>query len=325
MADNGNPLGTDLRSAQDAIRAMIAPSGDTAAAADAPEDEASSDATEAYEAEAAEELDAGEDYAQEDDFQPEGAKTYRVKVNGQEIEVTESELLSGYSRQQDYTRKSQDLAERRRAFEAYEAEIQAERAQYAQMLPALRQQIEQQVSAEPDWDALYNENPAEAMKMERQWKKVQEMRGQQLQAVRAEQERLARIDQTRAMAEAERQRQVEEAHLPELIPSWKDAATASREATEIRSFLLEKGFAEADVDNIRSASLVAIARNAMLYERGQNTIRKAQSERGTGPKTMKPGSRGTQPRQKGAFEAAHQRLKQSGRVADAAAAIKTLL
>jgi len=37
--------------------------------------------------------------------------TYRVKVGGEEFEVTLDELRNGYQRQSDYTRKSQSLAE----------------------------------------------------------------------------------------------------------------------------------------------------------------------------------------------------------------------
>ena len=39
--------------------------------------------------------------------------TYTVKVDGKDVEVTLDELRSGYSRQADYTRKSQVLAEQR--------------------------------------------------------------------------------------------------------------------------------------------------------------------------------------------------------------------
>ena len=35
---------------------------------------------------------------------------YTVKVNGQDVEVSEDELIKGYSRQQDYTQKTQQLA-----------------------------------------------------------------------------------------------------------------------------------------------------------------------------------------------------------------------
>ena len=40
-------------------------------------------------------------------------KTYRVKVDGQEVEVPETELLNGYMRQADFTRKTQELAQER--------------------------------------------------------------------------------------------------------------------------------------------------------------------------------------------------------------------
>lgn len=40
--------------------------------------------------------------------------TYTVVVDGEEIEVTEEELLQGYSRQRDYTKKTQAIAEERR-------------------------------------------------------------------------------------------------------------------------------------------------------------------------------------------------------------------
>lgn len=42
---------------------------------------------------------------------------FKVKVDGEEIEVTQEELLRGYMRQKDYTQKTQQLAEQRRQFE----------------------------------------------------------------------------------------------------------------------------------------------------------------------------------------------------------------
>lgn len=42
---------------------------------------------------------------------------YEVKVNGQTIKVPITELTQGYSRQQDYTRKTTELAEQRRQIE----------------------------------------------------------------------------------------------------------------------------------------------------------------------------------------------------------------
>jgi len=331
MADNSNPLGTDITSAQNAIKAMMAPlEEDNVVSGDAQGDEPEADyaepeaqAEEAYEAEP----DVGEDtedYSDDDlDEQP---RTYRVKVNGEEIEVTEDELLNGYSRQQDYTRKSQELAERRKAIEALEQEIEAERYQYAELLPRMRQQLEQQLQAEPDWDKLYEQNPIEATKLERQWRQAKQQREAQIKAVEEEQARLSQIQQRKLQAEMQKHMEAEAARLTQVIPEWKDTGKAQKEAAEIREFLLTEGFSEQDVNSIQHAGLVKLARNAMLYERGKQRITEAKEGRKSeSPKQMRTGSKGTQPRKRSDVEKAQNRLRQSGRVADAANVIKSLL
>jgi hypothetical protein len=327
MSDNSTPQGTDLQSAQDAIRAMMAPLEDNATGEDAPVEEATEvdeyDAQAEYsEAEADDGQDADSDYDEEPDQQ---AELYTVKVNGEEIQVTLDELLNGYSRQSDYTRKSQEIAERRKAIEAMESEISAERAQYAELLPRMRDQLQQQLQAEPDWDKLYEQNPVEAVKLERKWQQVKQQREQQIQAVEAEQQRLASIRQRQMQEQVSKQLEAEQARLPEMIPEWKNPETAKKEAKEIREFLLTKGFSEQDVDGITNAGVVAMARNAMLFEKGRAKISQAKGQAPAGPKPMKAGSRGTQPRKRGDVEKAHQRLKQSGRVRDAAQVISKLL
>ena len=44
---------------------------------------------------------------------------YTVKVNGEDVEVTQEELLRGYMRQADYTRKTQALSDERQRIENY--------------------------------------------------------------------------------------------------------------------------------------------------------------------------------------------------------------
>lgn len=57
---------------------------------------------------------------------------YTVKVDGEEIEVTQEELLRGYMRQKDYTQKTQQLAEQRRQFEQYRPQYQPQPQQQTQ-------------------------------------------------------------------------------------------------------------------------------------------------------------------------------------------------
>ena len=339
MADNSNPLGTDITSAQNAIKAMMAPlQEDNAVSEDAQGDEPEAEYVEpeaqaggeAYEAEPEVSEDT-EDYS--DDDLGDDTRTYRVKDNGEEIEVTEDELRNGYLRQKDYTRKTQELADQRKQleerlqqFEAKDQEVDAERYQYAELLPRLRQQLEQQVQAEPDWDKLYEQNPIEATKLERQWRQAKEQREAQIKAVEGEQQRLFQIQQRRLQAERQKQIDAEQARLPELIPEWKDTNVLQKETVEIREFLLSQGFSEKDVDGVIHANMVKLARNAMLYERGKQRITEAKSGRKSdGPKQMKSGSRGTQPRKRSDVEKAQNRLRQTGRVSDAANVIKSLL
>ena len=69
-----------------------------------------------------------ETHEEETDEEPK----YTVKVDGEEIEVTQDELLRGYMRQKDYTQKTQQLAEQRRQFEQYRPQYQPQPQQVPQ-------------------------------------------------------------------------------------------------------------------------------------------------------------------------------------------------
>lgn len=323
-ANTPSPLGIDLNTAQNAIRAMIAPEEDTATTTEAleadeaemPEDDAS------YEEYSEGELEVEAEAEGQDDqsFDILGAL---VEVDGEEITV--EELRRGNLRQKDYTRKTQELAEARKQYEAGNFELERERAQYAQLLPALQQRLEQPAEREPDWDTLYDTDPTMAAKAERQWRKQQSERQAQLEAVQQEQARMAQIQQQRMQQMqaqyVDQQREV----LPDLIPEWRDSKIAAKEATELRDFLLEEGFTEEDVSGLANASLVKLARQAMLYSRGQTRATQAKAKPKPSTKTMKSGSRGSQPKPRAPQEQALQRARQTGRVDDAAAAIRSLL
>lgn len=60
---------------------------------------------------------------------------YKVKVDGQEVEVTQEELLRGYMRQSDYTRKTQQLANQRQQIEQFYAQRQVQPQPQPQTTP----------------------------------------------------------------------------------------------------------------------------------------------------------------------------------------------
>jgi hypothetical protein len=108
-----NPQGSakTVTDAANAFLGMMEP--EEAQAQPRVQQELESDAVEdGYEADDSAEYDADE--VQEEEPTP----TYRVKVGKDELDVPLDELLKGYSRTADYTRKTQEIAETRKMVEA---------------------------------------------------------------------------------------------------------------------------------------------------------------------------------------------------------------
>ena len=339
MAEPNNPLGTDLFTAQNAIRQMIAPQEDTATEPNALEaetqeaeqpieeeaemPEAEAEYSEEYEAAEEGELDETDEAEQDDDqsFDLLGAI---VEVDGEEMTV--EELRRGNLRQRDYTRKTQELAEQRRVVDEQQQRVDQMEAQYSQLLPALQDRLEMPMEQEPDWDTLYETDPNMAARAERKWRATQDERKAQLDAVKQERARLAQAEQERMAQYQAQYAEQQRSMLPEIIPEWRDASVAKKEASDIREFLIKEGFSQNDVDGLANATLVKLARKAMLFDQGQTRATKAKTAKAKPKaKTMKAGSRGSQPAPTSAQTQAFQRSKQTGRMADAAAAIKSLL
>ena len=126
---------------------------------------------ESFEEESEEEEEAEE--AEEESEETEGEEEeelYAVTVNGEEVAVSLDELLSGYSRQSDYTRKTQEVANDRKEIESlqqqYNSEIQQiqqERQQYAQALTNIieNQSGELERFSNINWDELRENDPIE--------------------------------------------------------------------------------------------------------------------------------------------------------------------
>jgi len=331
----GNPSGgIGLHEATLAIDQLLGPDEDTQDEAEAQEPEEAQGYEEETDAEnysdedEAEESDPDEEYNTEEVIEQElpDDLVIKVKDDGKELEVTLDELRKGYSRYSDYTRKTQALAEERKSFQGEAEAIRMERAQYAELLPVLKAQVEVQSEAEPDWDNLYNEDPIEAARLERHWRKSHQERAAKLQAIEAEQKRVAEEtakDQTRALTEFV---EAERAKLPEVIPEWKDEGTMQSEAKELREWALNNGFSERDLSALVQATHVSILRKAMLFDKGSKKVEKVKAQPKKVARIVRPGSSGTQVNARSTdVKKASQRLARTGRVADAAALLDKLI
>lgn len=250
-------------------------------------------------------------------------RKYTVKIDGKDTEVTEDELLSGYSRQADYTRKSQVLAEQRKKMDEELAATQQERQQYQSQLEQFNLQADSKLEEfkSVDWTKLKEEDPMEYALKRDQYRELQENK----RLVAEEQQNLAQKQQaemqTKWNEELARQQEV----MAQRLPEWNDPEKGPKLKQNIKSFALKKGFTEQEVDSLIDARSVDVLHKAMMYE----TLLEAkisQKKAKVVPKVQKPGTPSTKSEVNSEkVKQTRARLKRSGRVDDAALAIKSLM
>jgi len=266
-------MSTELESAAEAFSALI---GDTPIEAEAIEETTEElvdedlDSTVNDDNEVELESDTLDDESEQDD-ESEAEELFTVKVGDDEVNVSLNELINGYSRQQDYTRKTQAIAEQRKAV----TELENQYAQQLQSVQEIAQRLQQQPDIpEPqiDWDRLYQEDPiawVRERELARDRQDQRAIRARELEAVNQEQQR---IHQQQFASEIQRQREL----LTEMIPEWSDPEVAKAEKAAIRDFAVsELGFTEQDVASAYDARIVSALRKSWQFSQGSRTAQKA--------------------------------------------------
>ena len=200
-----------------------------------------------------------EDKAEGDDKNPEAkaeAKdgegdgdepVYIVKIDGEEHEVTESELLAGYQRQRDYTQKTQGLADDRRTFEQERsAEIEQLRnalAYYA--LPTTKEPRPEDFAGQPDPNAAF----VQAYGQWQQQSARQAEAAQLLEAITAE--------------EQQRTLEREAGLLQQAIPEWADETVRQADYAKMMQSASDRyGFTQEEIAGVTDHRLLLLLRDA---------------------------------------------------------------
>lgn len=259
------------------------------------------------------------DDEENDDSNAPPPKLYRVKVNGEEIEVPEDELVKGYSRTQDYTRKTQEAAELRKQAEAETAAARSEREQLAAQLTTLQQALQQMTPAEPDWDQLRAEDPEHFADVYAAWQ-IHQRRLSDLDAAR--QDAVQKV-----LADRHQQHmsylQAEKAKLVEAIPEWKNPDVAKKEAAALREYAKSKGYSDDEINAVSDHRVMLLLRNAMRYERAEAN-RPALRQKVEKVRAATPGTKDTGRKAVTDVTRQRQRLSKTHSVQDAAALIEML-
>lgn len=252
----------------------------------------------------------------EGEAQPE-VQLVKVKVDGEEIEVPFDEVLKGYSRTADYTKKTQQVAEVRKKAEE-EAEVaRAARQQYLEGLELLKSQLV--TDREPDWEELRKNDPIEFVTQ----RELHRERKEKLAALEAERQRVLSHQQQEQAKWLQQHIQAEQERLLQVLPDWKDAAKAKAEKEMIAEYAKGLGFTEQELSSLYDHRAVVALRKAALYDKMVNEAQSKKESAKNSPQTAKPGNLKPSTKTK-EYAAARNQLAKSGRVDDFAVAFKQL-
>ena len=259
---------------------------------------------------------------QEEAEELEEPQKFRVKAAGEEREVTLDELIKSYQLGTDYTKKSQAVAEERKAVEAERQAVQEAKAlrdQYAQRLEMLETMLQPQETENLDY--LKETDPIGYAV------KVAEMaqREKQLSQVQAERHRIAQQQEQDRQMQMQSLVREEMQKLTAAIPEFADPAKGETIRNDIRAFGKQLGFSDQELAAVYDSRAVLTLYKAMQYDKLMASKPEVTKKVTQAPKAIKPGvaqSRDTNVEELKKLKA---RAKQSGRVADAASVFERFI
>jgi hypothetical protein len=259
----------------------------------------------------------------EEEEEQEQTPTYRVKVGKDEVEVPLDELLKGYSRTADYTRKTQEVAEQRKAVEAERQRIEEAnklRDVYAERLKVIEQMLSQPEKAEDLASLKENDPIGYAVRVAEQSEK-----DKQLAAVRAEQQRIAQQQQSEQSERLKAHLAGEAEKLQSAIPEFADPAKREVIKNDVRNYAKQIGFTDEELAQVYDSRAVLALYKAAQYDKLVANKTEATKKVVQAPRMMRPGSFTPEARESQEVKKTRDVLRKSGRKDDAARLFERLL
>jgi len=250
-----------------------------------------------------------------------------VKINGAESKAKLSDLKKNYQITEAAESRLRDAKEKARA----EMQVVAEKretlnSQFA-IVAGLIEKTEKTLTKDEsgiNWDELRRQDPAEWTAKRAEFaQRREEIQRLKTDAVGSYQSTITQSQQE--AQEQQRQYLQEQAQLlVEKLPEWKNPETAKTEKTAVAEYLYNQGFAQEDIAAASDHRMIVLARKAMLYDKGHDKAEVTKLKVTKIPKVLKPGT--PKSSDQVASEKAVQaksRLKQSGSLEDALAALRS--
>ena len=243
---------------------------------------------------------------------------YTVTIDGTDLSVTLEELIQGYQRNADYTRKTQELAQERNQssefVERSKKDVEAKLQRLDQLNNAAQAQLQQEY-AEVDFEKLYEEDPVEAARLEHKMRKKHE----QLAQVSQQTQELQAQEFNKYLGEQQKL-------LSQKVPELMDEQKGPRFKQQMRDYLGNIGFNDNEINSVYDHRYVMLVKDAMNYRNLQKAKPGIKKKVANAPKVVKGGVA----KSKGQVNAEARRqqlskLRKTGQVRDAAKFFRNLI
>lgn len=205
---------------------------------------------------------------------------YTVKVSGEEVEVSFDDLVSGYSKGSDYTKKTMALADERKAFDEQKSQlssqVEAEKQRYVQLAQQL-EGIVKESEKSIDWEELRDTDPSEYLRQ----KEAQEKRVQALEN--------AKTQQQGELAERKKQLLASESQklLTVVGDDWVDPEVKQKDIEGMYEYVYSLGVTPDEASQIMDHRFWLMARAAMKHNQSQKAVDVVKKQVKAAPKTVK--------------------------------------
>ena len=206
---------------------------------------------------------------------------HRVKVSGQELEVSLDELKAGYSRDSDYRQKTHTLGMEKRDLETQKNSLRQTydtRLNELNDLISTANQFVEQKQGGQDLAKLYQEDPTEAARLDFQLRQEK----QHIDSLK-DKARMAQTQQYESYLEAQKELAATK------IPEFSDPNKADSFKLNMRNTLRDYGFNDQEIGSLADHRFLMVAKDAMSFKSQKDKRPIVSKKVANAPKVLKAG------------------------------------
>ena len=232
--------------------------------------------------EVAEQEEASQD---ENAIEEQTTDLHQVIVNGEKIDVDLEELKAGYQKDADYRRKTEELAIEKRELKAEEDRLNKQYSTKMEDLNSLVATLNAEINNDmnsKELDALWEEDPTEAAKVDRRIQKRKNTIQQAQQKLR---------DHQQAQFQEILREEQKKLHLKH--PEIADPIKGTTVKSNIMNYLSSKGFSNEDVARIYDSRYFDVIMDGMNFQKTKSVKPNLVSKKVKPTKFVKSGTKST--------------------------------